>query len=140
MSGISFRIVDVDGDAWYELTKPLVCLETGIETYYFKNEVIHIEPDGCLTLSTGFRWDGRSGPAIDTANTLESSSIHDALYELIIIGVLPKSARVLADILMRKIDERNGVHFFRRWYSHVALRLFGRGKDKRDYVKRQDHS
>lgn len=138
MSEVAFKIVDVDGDAWYELTKPLVCLDTGIHTYTFKNKVIHLEHDGCLTLSKKFRWDGRSGPFIvDTANTLESSAFHDALYELIIIAVLPKKVRVLADLLMRRIDKENGVNFVRRWYSHVGLRLFGRGKQKRDYVERK---
>jgi len=131
---ISFHVIQLDGDCWYELTAPLVCLETGIEGHWFKNAVIHIEPDGCLTLSTGFRWDGRSGPAVDTANTLRSSAIHDALYELIILGVLPKKTRRAADILMRKIDKEDGVGPFRRWYSHIGLRLFGRGKHKRDYI------
>jgi len=128
---ISFRIIE---DGWYELTQPLVCLETGITGHYFKSDVIFLERDGCLTLSTGFRWDGRSGPAIDTANALRSSAIHDALYELIIIEALPKSARRLADVLMRRIDKEDGVGAFRRWYSHIGLRLFGRGKDKRDYI------
>ena len=130
---ISFNIIK---DDWYELTAPLVCLETGIEGYYFKNEVICLEYDGCLTLSTGFRWDGRSS-AIDTPNTLRSSAIHDALYELIIIEALPKSTRRLAVVLMWRIDKEDGVNAFRRWYSHIGLRLFGRGKDKRDYITAQ---
>ena len=134
---VAFKIVDVDGEAWYELTKPLVCLQTGIQSYNFRNEVINLAIDGCLILSKGFWWDGRSGPALDTVNTLRSSAFHDALYELIIIAVLPKSVRVLADILMRKIDKEDGVNFIRRWYSHVGLRLFGRGKKKRDYVERK---
>lgn len=133
---LSFQIVKVDGDTWYELTAPLVCLETGIEGYWFKNAVICLEYDGCLTLSTGFRWDGRSGPAIDTISAARSSAIHDALYELIIIEAIPRNKRKAADILMRKIDEEDGVGPFRRWYSHLALRMFGRGKSKRDYVLR----
>jgi hypothetical protein len=131
---ISFHIIE---DDWYELTAPLVCLETGIEGYYFKNDVICIEYDGCLTLSKGFRWDGRSGPTVNTISTLRSSAIHDALYELIIIEALPKSTRRLADVLMRRIDKEDGVGAFRRWYSHIGLRLFGRGKDKRDYITAQ---
>jgi hypothetical protein len=133
---ISFQVITVDGGSWYELTAPLVCLETGIIGHWYKNAVIHLEPDGCLTLSTGFRWDGRSGPAIDTANTLRSSAIHDALYELIILDAIPKRKRRAADVLMRKIDAEDGVGPFRRWYSHVGLRLFGRGKNKRDYLLR----
>ena len=130
---ISFNIIE---DDWYELTAPLICENTGIEGHWFKNEVIHIWPDGRLVLSTGFRWDGRSS-AIDTPNTLRSSAIHDALYELIIIEALPKSTRRLADVLMRRIDKEDGVNAFRRWYSHIGLRLFGRGKDKRDYITAQ---
>ena len=133
---ISFRTVQVDGETWYELTRPVVREVTGIEGHNFSSEVIVLNPNGKLALFPPFRWNGRSKPAVNTANTLLSSSIHDALYELIIIGVLPKSVRVLADLLMRTMDEENGVHFFRRWYSHVALRLFGRGKDSRNYAER----
>jgi len=134
---IAFKIIHIDGQSWYELTDILVCENTGIEGYYFRNAVICIEYHGVLTLSPGFRWDGRSGPAIDTPNTLRSSAIHDALYELIVIEALPKSARRLADVLMRRIDKEDGVGAFRRWYSHIGLRLFGRGKDKRDYITAQ---
>jgi len=136
MTEVAFKIVDVDGERWYELTKQLCCENTGIQGYSYASKVIKIDQNGCLKLSKGFRWDGRSGPALDTVNTLRSSAFHDALYELIIIAVLPKSVRVLADVLMRRIDKEDGVNFFRRWYSHIALRLFGRGKQKRDYVER----
>jgi hypothetical protein len=131
---LSFQVVTVDGELWYELTAPLVCLETGIAGYWYKSAVIHLELDGCLTLSTGFRWDGRSGPALDTANTLRSSAVHDALYELIILEAIPYSERWAADVLKRKLDKEDGVGWFRRWYSHIGLRLFGRGKSKRDYL------
>ena len=132
---IAFKIVDVNGQSWYELTDSLVCENTGIEGYYFRNAVISIEYHGVLTLSPGFRWDGRSGPTVNTVSTLRSSAIHDALYELITIEALPQSTRLLADVLMRRIDKEDGVGIFRRWYSHIALRLFGRGR--RDYITSQ---
>jgi len=133
---LSFRVIKVDDQWWYELTAPLVYLDTGITGHYYKTDMIYLEPDGCLTLSTGFRWDGRSGPAVDTANALRSSAIHDAFCELIILHAIPPRTRNAADRLMRKIDREDGMGAFRCWYSYLALRLYGRGKFKRDYILR----
>jgi len=131
---IAFKRVKVNDVFWYELISALSYPDTGIKGYSFKNKVIHLEENGQLVLSEGFRWNGRSGPGIDTANTLRSSAIHDALYELIILAVLPQKVRILADILMGVIDAEDGVNMFRRWYSYIILRLFGGSYAKKAYI------
>jgi len=122
---ICFCSIKKDGKRWYELTAPLSLLETGIEGYEFANDVIKLTKKGALSLKKGFRWNGRSGGAIDTVSALRSSAFHDALYELIWLNVLPRQTRVLADRMMRMLDAEDGVNVVRQWYSYALLRAFG---------------
>jgi len=117
--------IKLNGKRWYELTAPLSLLETGIEGYEFANDVIKLTKKGALSLKKGFRWNGRSGGAIDTISAARSSAFHDALYELIYLKVLPRQTRVLADRMMRMLDAEDGVNIVRQWYSYAGLRLFG---------------
>ena len=130
---ICLRIIKLKGKRWYELTAPLSLLETGIEGYEFANDVIKLTKKGALSLKKGFRWNGRSGGAIDTISAARSSAFHDALYELIYLKVLPRSTRILADRLMRLLDAQDDVNVIRQWYSYAGLRLFGDLREK--YIK-----
>ena len=80
---------------------------------------------GKLSLKKGFTWDGPSGPAIDTANTLLASCVHDALYEIIDKGILYGNARLSADKIYRRLLKVNGVVWWRRMVHYIGLRLFG---------------
>ena len=124
-NSIHFHSVKVAGRRWYELKAPLYLADCGIHNFMFSNEVIDLTMDGELTLSAGFRWNGRSGGAIDTISAIRSSAFHDALYELIYLKVLPRQTRVLADRMMRKLDDDDGVNVVRQWYSYALLRAFG---------------
>ena len=52
------------------------------EDYYSLNEF------GTLTLKKGYAWNGATA-AIDTKNFIESSAVHDSLYQLIKTKALP---------------------------------------------------
>ena len=86
---------------------------------------VRLDPDGRLAIRAGYSWDGASGPAIDTPNIMVASLAHDALYQLISEGHLPKRCRRAADLTLRKLCERAGMGAFRRWYVWLAVRLFG---------------
>ena len=55
-----------------------------------------------MTLSAGYAWDGASGIAINTENSVRASCGHDALYQLIRLGLLPRTKRLQADSDLRK--------------------------------------
>jgi hypothetical protein len=92
-----------------------------------------IKLDGWITLWAGGRidigdrysWDGPSGPARDTPNFMRASLVHDALYQLIQEGLLPREYRKKADQTMRDIAQQDGMSGFRRWYTFWAVRIFG---------------
>ena len=78
-----------------------------------------------LRIEAGYAWDGASGPAVDTAVTIFPALVHDALYQLIRLGVLPQGARKEVDKLFRRLLKTDGMTFFRRWYFYQAVRWFG---------------
>lgn len=79
----------------------------------------------CLTIKAGYAWDGPSGPAIDTASFMRGSLVHDALYQLILEGVLPEEHRADADNAMRDICRADGMGWLRAWWTWRAVRDWG---------------
>jgi hypothetical protein len=84
-----------------------------------------LDKQGRLSIKCGYAWDGPSGPTFDTPDFMEGSLIHDALYQLIRMGLLPRSVRKEADQELRDICLENGMSRFRAWCVYVAVRLFG---------------
>jgi len=80
--------------------------------------------DGVLSFRKSYAWDGPSGPTIDTKNSLRGSLIHDGLYQLIRLGLLPESFRPIADGLLRDICREDGMSWFRSEYWYLGVRGF----------------
>jgi hypothetical protein len=80
---------------------------------------------GCLLIKEGYAWDGASGPAINTLTFVRGSLVHDALYQLIREGLLPRSYRRAADSLLRDICIEDGMNRIRAWYVYRSVRMFG---------------
>ena len=78
-----------------------------------------------LVVPSGYRWDGASGPTIDTPGTMYPSLIHDACYNLIQRGLLDPRARPAVDRWFRLLLRREGVGIIRRWSWWAMLRCFG---------------
>jgi len=80
---------------------------------------------GVLTLKKGMKWDGASGPAIDTPTFMRGSAVHDTLYYFIRAKLLPLSARKKADKALRRIIREDGMNMFRAWWVYRFVRLTG---------------
>lgn len=78
---------------------------------------LRLDDDGVLWFSAGYCWDGPSGPTIDTAGAMRPSLIHDGMYELIRLGVLPKEAKDLADEILRQEYIKDATRVVR--YDHA---------------------
>jgi hypothetical protein len=90
------------------------------------NRFVHITLDGLLIVRAGYAWDGASGPAINTPNFIRGSLVHDALYQLMRLGVVPKAGgRLRADQLLREVVREDGMWPVRAWWVYHAVRLFG---------------
>lgn len=90
------------------------------------NRFVSIDTLGKLTIKAGYAWDGASGPAIDTKNFMRGSLVHDALYQLIAIGILPPNQKQYADLELKQIILEDGMSPVRAWWVHLAVKHFGK--------------
>jgi hypothetical protein len=80
-----------------------------------------------LTIKSGYAWDGPSGPAIDTPSFMRGSCIHDALYQLIRLGVLPPGFRRPADEILKGVCLTDGMWRLRaKWVYQGVRSWFGK--------------
>lgn len=86
---------------------------TGIIGRAFSSKYLSMDSKGVLTISRGYRWNGASGPTIDTPNSIYPSLIHDALYQALREKLLTKkewyipvheSILIVQDYLQERAD------------------------------------
>lgn len=101
---------------------------------------VSLTKTGLLTLKKGYAWDGPSGPTIDTPSFMRGSLVHDGLYQLIRLGLLPRARRKAADEILRDMCLEDGMPKVRAMYVYHAVRAFGARAaraDKRNADKRR---
>ena len=93
----------------------------------FENDYFEVTADGWLWIKKGYAYDGASGPTIDTKNSYRGAAVHDALYQLMRMGIIPRSFRKSADIILYKMLREDGMWYIRAkaWYTGVRV---GAGK------------
>ena len=102
-----------------------------ISTYY-----IDLATSGDLTIRKGYAWDGASGPAVDTANFMRGSVVHDALYQLMRSGDLDREQhRLPVDQLLRTLCREDGMSWIRSSLIYQAVRLFGEKEAHKSSLK-----
>lgn len=106
------------------LTAPLT-LDANIIGRACKTEWVELKKDGTLIIADGYAWDGASGIAINTENSIAGSCGHDALYQLIRLGLLPRTKRLQADRNLRVWLIEDGMLELRAGIWFLAVRLFG---------------
>jgi len=79
-----------------------------------------------LGVRKGYCWDGASGPTIDTPSTMRGSLFHDALYQLMRMGLIPQDTKADADELFYKLIKQDGMGRIRAWYYYHGVKSFGR--------------
>ena len=94
--------------------RPMVVIET---------DWLKLDETGVLTIRKGYAWDGPSGPAFDTPSFMRASLVHDALYQLMRMGLLDVDMREPADEQMRVICIEDGMLRIRAWWCHRGVRL-----------------
>ena len=96
-------------------------IHTGIEGFDIETDFITLDRDGCLFIRKGYAWDGASGPTYDSDSSMEGSLVHDSLYQLMRLGLLPQGFRERADNLLESICIKKGMWKWRAkiWCSMV---------------------
>ena len=85
---------------------------------------------GKLTIYKGYMWDGPSGPTFDTKTFMRASLVHDALYQLMRLGVVGSWYRRRADEYLREICIEAGMNRFRAWYVYHGVRIGSKNSSK----------
>lgn len=88
--------------------------------------------NGKIIVTTGYAWDGGSGPVFDTKSVLLPSLIHDCFYQAIRLRLLPNSYRKLADLQFKKLLIKNKCFPPRAFLFYIGLRIFGGLWNKKD--------
>lgn len=111
-------------DAFFETgIKPLARHTNGYDSPY-----LAVDGEGVVTVKAGYAWDGASGPTIDTKDSMRASLAHDALYNLMRDGVLPRSAsaRKKADEFFHRLLREDGMGLLRSKLWLAGVRVGGR--------------
>lgn len=87
--------------------------------------LIKLDLEGNLFIKKGYAWDGPSGPTIDTKTFMRGSLVHDVLYQLMRMKLIPLEHRILADKELKDICRKDGMNYFRVWYVFKGVRMFG---------------
>ena len=90
--------------------------EKAIETRY-----ISLSLNGDLEILLGYAWDGPSGPTIDTLDSMRGSLIHDALYQLMRMGLLDPKWKSRVDLMFEENLLEDDMWWWRArlWYRGV---------------------
>jgi hypothetical protein len=86
---------------------------------------------GYLALKRYYAWDGASGPCPDTRPVMRGALVHDALYQLIRLDLLPREPyRKLADGALRDICIQSGMNPIWARIIYWGVRVFaGKGAE-----------
>lgn len=69
--------------------------------YPLDDPFVTLSPEGLLWFRADYKWDGPSGPTVDTPYTMRAALVHDGLYQLMRAGLLAGTWRERADELLR---------------------------------------
>lgn len=87
-------------------------------------EFLRLTVGGTLQIAAGYAWDGASGPVVDRPSTMVASLVHDALYQLMRLGLLDaESHRRPADACYERLCRRDGMWW---WWARLHLRALER--------------
>lgn len=107
----------------YQLTKPEKIFTGIFPLEDIETPFLLLKTDGWLYIAYGYAWDGPSGPMVDTPSLMLPSLVHDALYQLMRLGLLLHSYWPQVDALFIQLAKDRKVWALRRWYALRGLRL-----------------
>jgi hypothetical protein len=83
------------------------------------NEFVYVTPKQIM-LAPRYAWNGANYVPDD--QFLEGSGVHDGLYQLMELGILPRSNRRIYDRIMRDTARRYGMGKTRAWVYYIGVR------------------
>jgi hypothetical protein len=112
----------------YQLMQPFTMTLGFLPPDNIATEFITLRMTGQLMLKQYYAWDGASGPCPDTRNIMKGSLVHDALYQLMRLGLLGRRYRKFADLELKRICLKSGMNRFWARLIYWGVRVFaGKG-------------
>lgn len=123
----------------YELLSDCITFTQLKPTQDLKGKFYRIYKTGKLIIKKGYRWDGASGPTIDTKNVIYASLIHDIFYQMFRENQLNRYTwkdqadrelqRIMIEHANKDRTEDWAIHSwwieFRAGYYYNAVKYFG---------------
>lgn len=85
---------------------------------------------GLLTIKTGYRWDGPSGPTIDTPSFMRSSAVHDCFFQMLrqslICDTMRKGFFKVANKDLKSLSIEDGMLKTRASIVKFSVKNFGK--------------
>jgi hypothetical protein len=101
-----------------ETFKTEIIPESAINTQF-----IMVSKTGTVFIKSGYAWDGSSGPTRDTKTNMRGSLLHDALYQLLRMGLLDQKWRKQADREFIKVCKEDGMWSLRQKWTYDGLQV-----------------
>lgn len=91
-----------------------------------KTRFIELTTEGILAIRGGYASDGPSGPTLDTKTFMRGAFVHDALYQLMRMGLLSLKWRKQSDKELRRICIEDKMNSVRAWWVYKGVRIGAR--------------
>lgn len=115
----------------YQLLIDKVIITT-IISYTIKHRLFELLPCGLLTIKRCYRWDGPSGPTVDTPSFMRSSCAHDVIFQCLrewLFGLITEeefqSIFGKANKDLQRISEEDGMMWPRHGIVKLSVQKFG---------------
>jgi len=108
----------------YQLVEPFAIQLGFLPPGDIYTEFVILGIGGRLTLKQYYAWDGASGPCPDIPNIMKGSLVHDALYQLMRLGLLDRSYRKSADLELKRVCIQSGMNRFWAGLIYWGCRVF----------------
>ncbi len=110
----------------YQTSRPFSCSTGILPEKAVETDLIFLSLSGFLIIKANYAWDGPSGPMLDTDDMYIPSLIHDALYQLMRMGLLSLDHRKDIDRLFKKLIVVNAKKGW-KWFSKIRAIYAFRG-------------
>lgn len=107
----------------YQLHQPIT-MTIPITGFSIKHEYFSLSTKGLLTINKGYAWDGATGFP-DLKTIIRGSLVHDCLYQMIRLRLLPTSKRDDADLILKNMCIEDGMASTLAWAVYKGVRIFG---------------
>jgi hypothetical protein len=130
IQGIDYKEID-HPEYKYEMTLNRV-IWTNVKGYRIYSPFFSLAKDGRMTMFIKYRWDGPSGPTVDTPSFMRSSGVHDVFFQCFREGLFGSLTEKEFQALFRLTNEElerlsilDGMIWPRSYIVKVSVQKFG---------------